>query len=132
VLTTVGDDLCVMSALDDLLYPSYALGADGTIAGVASMYPRVSVELWDAVQAGDHERARTIHEATLPLARRAVWAREDNFPGNVKAAIDLFGRDPGYPRNPIHLPDEVERAKVKAAIDTMRDRGVDETAGSVV
>jgi 4-hydroxy-tetrahydrodipicolinate synthase len=132
MLTTVGEDLSVMSALDDLLYPSYALGADGTIAGVASMYPRVSVELWDAVQAGDHERARTIHEATLPLARRAVWAREDNFPGNVKAAIDLFGRDPGYPRTPIHLPDEAERAKVKAAIDTMRDRGVDETAGSVV
>lgn len=128
MLTTVGEDLCIMSALDDLLYPSYALGANGTIAGVASMYPRVSVELWDAVQSGDHERARTIHEATLPLARRAVWAREDNFPGSVKAAIDLLGRNAGHPRNPILLPDETERGRLQRAIDAMRERGVDETA----
>lgn len=128
MLTTIGEDLCVMSALDDLLYPSYALGADGTIGGVTSMYPRVSVELWDAVRAGDHERARTIHEATLPLARRAVWAREGNYPGNVKAAIDLLGRDAGHPRNPIHLPDEAERGRLAAAIESMRDHGVYETA----
>ena len=127
MLTTVGDDLCIMSALDDLLYPSYALGADGTIGGVTSMYPRVSVELWDAVQSGDHERARTIHEATLPLAREAVWAREDNYPGGVKAAIDLLGRDAGHPRNPIHLPDEAGRERLADAIDAMRARGVEET-----
>lgn len=130
MLTTVGEDLCVMSALDDLLYPSYALGADGTIGGVTSMYPRVSVELWDAVQSGDHERARTIHEATLPLARRAVWAREGNYPGGVKAAIDLLGRDAGRPRNPIRLPDEPERARLADAIDAMRDRGVYERPGA--
>ena len=131
VLTTVGEDLCVMSALDDLLYPSYALGADGTIGGVTSMYPRVSVELWNAVQSGDHERARTIHEATLPLARRAVWARDGNYPGNVKAAIDLLGRSAGHPRNPIQLPGEAERERLQAAIDAMRERGVDETADAV-
>jgi 4-hydroxy-tetrahydrodipicolinate synthase len=129
MLTTVGEDMCIMSALDDLLYPSYALGADGTIAGVASIYPRVSVELWDAVQAGDHDRARTIHEATLPLARRAVWANESNFPGSVKAAIDLLGRSAGYPRNPIQLPDEAGRAGLQDAIDTMHEHGVDEDAG---
>ncbi|MFC6941764.1 dihydrodipicolinate synthase family protein [Salinirubellus sp. GCM10025818] len=124
MLTTVGDDLCVMSALDDLLYPSYALGADGTIGGVTSMYPRVSVDLWDAVQSGDHDRARTIHEATLPLARQAVWARDGNYPGSVKAAIDLLGREAGHPRNPIRLPDEAERGRLAEAIEAMRDRGV--------
>ena len=124
MLTTVGEDLCIMTALDDLLYPSFVLGADGTIGGVTSIYPRVSVELWEAVQAGDHARARTIHEATLPLARRAVWAREDNFPGSVKAAIDLLGREAGHPRNPIRLPDEAERGRLAEAIEAMRDRGV--------
>jgi 4-hydroxy-tetrahydrodipicolinate synthase len=124
MLTTVGKDLCIMTALDDLLYPSFVLGADGTIGGVTSIYPRVSVELWDAVQSGDHDRARTIHEATLPLARRAVWAKEDNFPGSVKAAIDLLGRGAGSPRNPIRLPEGGERERLADAIETMRDHGV--------
>ena len=124
MLTTVGDDLCVMSALDDLLYPSYALGADGTIGGVTSMYPRVSVDLWDAVQSGDHDRARTIHEATLPLARQAVWGRAGNYPGSVKAAIGLLGREAGHPRNPICLPDEAERERLAEAVEAMHDRGV--------
>jgi len=66
--------------------------------GVTSMSPRVSVELWDAVQSGDHERTRTIHETTPPLARRVVRAREGNYPGSVVAAttpLAAMGDTPG-------------------------------------
>lgn len=49
MLDKVGDDLTIISALDDLLYPSYQLGAEGAIVGVNATYPRVSVELWDSV-----------------------------------------------------------------------------------
>jgi 4-hydroxy-tetrahydrodipicolinate synthase len=130
MLTTVGDDLTILSALDDLLYPSYALGAQGTIAGVASIYPRVSIDLWEAVRAGETERARAIHEATLPLARAAVWAIDSNFPGGVKAAIDALGRDPGHPRTPIQLPTGADRRRIVDAVETMRDHGVYERSES--
>jgi len=49
MLATVGDDLQILTALDDLLYPSFQVGAKGAIAGVNAIYPRLSVELWDAV-----------------------------------------------------------------------------------
>ncbi|WP_254546880.1 dihydrodipicolinate synthase family protein [Halomarina pelagica] len=128
MLTTVGDDLTVLTALDDLLFPSYVLGAEGTIGGVTSIYPRVSVDLWEAVQVGDVDRARTIHEATLPLARAAVWDREGNYPGGVKAAIEILGRNPGRPRNPIVESSGADRRRIAAAVETMRARGVHESS----
>lgn len=129
MLDLVGDRLCIMSAIDDLIYPTYALGADGSIGGVTSIYPRVSIELWEAVQEGDHDRAREIHFATLPLARRAVWDYDVNYPGGVKAAIAELGRDPGYPRSPMRLPDGDTRDGIADALDQMADRGAPELAG---
>ncbi|QLG27278.1 dihydrodipicolinate synthase family protein [Halorarum halophilum] len=124
MLTAVGDELTVLTALDDLLFPSYVLGAVGTIGGVTSIYPRVSVDLWEAVQDGDIDRARTIHEATLPLARAAVWDRDGNYPGGVKAAIELLGRNPGHPRSPIVDSSGADRERIADAVAAMRDRGV--------
>lgn len=124
MLTTVGDELTVLTALDDLLFPSYVLGAEGTIGGVTSIYPRVSVDLWEAVRHGELDRARAIHEATLPLARAAVWDRDGNYPGGVKAAIELLGRNPGRPRNPIVGSSGADRERIADAVAAMRDRGV--------
>lgn len=126
VVHALGDDLCVMSALDDVLYPTYVLGVDGAIAGVNAIVPRVSVDLWEAAGDGDHERARRLHEATLPLARAAVWDYPVNFPGGVKAAIDLLGREPGVARTPMHVPDDDRLERIEAAIEHMRARGVEE------
>lgn len=126
MLQSVGDELCIMTALDDLLYPSFELGADGSIAGVNAIYPRVSVELYEAVQRGEHDRAREIHEATLPLARASVWDYGVNFPGGVKEAIDQLGRDPGKLRVPMRRPDEPKRQEIANAIDHMRNHGVRE------
>ncbi|QLG61789.1 dihydrodipicolinate synthase family protein [Halorarum salinum] len=124
MLNTVGDELTVLTALDDLLFPSYVLGAEGTIGGVTSVYPRVSVDLWEAVRNGEIDRARAIHEATLPLARAAVWDRDGNYPGGVKAAIELLGRNPGHPRNPIVDSSGADRERIADAVAAMRDRGV--------
>ena len=48
----------IFSAVDALLYPSFALGAHGSIAAILTAAPAACVQLWDAVQAGDHARAR--------------------------------------------------------------------------
>lgn len=127
MLQIVGDDLVIMSALDDLLYPSFALGANGSIAGTNGIIPRLSVELWEAVQAGDHARAREIHEATLPLARATIWGYDVNFPGGVKAAVEMLGRDPGSPRVPIIRPADDRLTIISDAIDYMHRHGVRET-----
>jgi 4-hydroxy-tetrahydrodipicolinate synthase len=126
MLDRAGDDLRILTALDDLLYPSFELGAEGAIAGVNAIYPRLSVELWEAVRRGDEDRAREIHEATLRLAREAVWEAQVNFPAGVKAAMEVLGRDPGHARNPIRPVPAARRRKIEAAVERMRERGVAE------
>ena len=68
------------------LYPSFTLGAHGAIAAILTAVPRLCVQLWDAVQAGDHKQALALHEKLLP-----VWnaIAKDNLPANVKHCLSL-------------------------------------------
>ena len=49
----------IYSAIDDLVYPSFMLGADGTISGTSSVFPRETVEMYRAVKAGNLKRAQS-------------------------------------------------------------------------
>jgi 4-hydroxy-tetrahydrodipicolinate synthase len=74
----------VYSAVDALLYPSFALGCHGTIAANPAAVPGVCVNLWNAVQAGDHTKAREIHEALLRFWNTIAF---DNLPANIKFSL---------------------------------------------
>jgi 4-hydroxy-tetrahydrodipicolinate synthase len=88
----------IMTAVDALLYPSFVLGAHGAIAAVLTAAPKLCVEVWDAVAAGDHARAKVVHEKLL-----GIWnaINGDNLPANVKCAMRLQGREGGLPRPPM-------------------------------
>lgn len=115
LLLILGDDGLVMSAVDALLYPSFALGAHGAIAAILSAAPALCVQLWDAAQAGDNAEARRLHEALLPL-----WnaISDDNLPANVKTAMRLQGRDGGQPRAPMHVTTAAQEAVIRGALDS--------------
>src|SRR5262249_34664820 len=55
-------DKLIFGAIDALLYPSFTLGAHGAISALLSAVPGSIVELWNAVAARDHARARALHE----------------------------------------------------------------------
>jgi 4-hydroxy-tetrahydrodipicolinate synthase len=57
----------IFSAVDALLYPSFTLGAHGSIAAILTAAPHACVQLWDAVQAGDHRLALDLHRRLLVL-----------------------------------------------------------------
>ena len=89
-----------------LLYPSFALGAHGAIAAILTAVPQLCVQLWDAVQGGDHEQALALHEKPLPIWN-AIF--HDNLPANVKHGLALEGRPAGScgrrcPRRPSGRP----------------------------
>jgi 4-hydroxy-tetrahydrodipicolinate synthase len=108
-----GSRIPILSALDDLLYPSFVLGAHGTLSAIASVLPRECVQLYDAVQQGDHTRARALHTRLLVIWR----ALEDlaGFHGRVKYAIELQGRPAGLPHHPFRSASEEERALLRRA-----------------
>ena len=103
----------IMTAVDALLYPSFALGAHGAIAAVLTAAPTLSVEVWDAVAAGDHEKAKSVHEKLL-----AIWnaINQDNLPANVKCAMRLQGREGGLPRPPMPESSRTQEAEIRNAL----------------
>lgn len=114
-LALFSDRFRILAALDNLHYPAFVMGAHGALAAIPTVTPRLSVELWDAVQANDHVKARDLHEKIL-----AVWTAIDgpNLPARIKAALALQGRDGGLPRKPFAPATAAEREEIGLALKT--------------
>ncbi len=104
----------IFSAVDALLYPSFALGAHGSIAAILAAAPRECVELWAAVQRGDHARAHDLHRRLLPLWNAMVG---DNLPACTKYAQILQGCPGGQPRAPMPAASPAQQRAIGAALE---------------
>jgi 4-hydroxy-tetrahydrodipicolinate synthase len=89
------------SAIDDLIYPSFMLGADGTISGTSCLFPQETLQMLRFVQAGKFGQALALHNRILP-----VWRAIEGpgFPSQMKYAMSLLGRSTGKPRAPFNWP----------------------------
>ncbi|MCL5004944.1 MAG: dihydrodipicolinate synthase family protein [Acidobacteria bacterium] len=115
LLYRFGKTLPILSAVDDLLYPSFVLGARGAVAAIVTVLPKESVALYNAVQKGDQATALEMHGKLL-LVWRALEG-ETGFPGRVKYAIALQGRPAGLPRHPQRAANEEDKAVVRKAFE---------------
>ncbi len=110
----VGDKISVLTGGDDLLLPSFVLGSPGAILALCNIAPRMAVDLYQAVQGREIEKAKTLHYRLLPIAR-AISAPE-NFPAPVKEAVGMLGRPAGPTRNPIQPLGTSEREEMRNAL----------------
>ncbi|MAG97265.1 MAG: dihydrodipicolinate synthase family protein [Alphaproteobacteria bacterium] len=113
LMMTAPRDRRIFSAVDALLYPSFALGADGAIAAILAAAPQACVALWDAVRAGDHKRARRLHEGLLRLWNAMPG---DCLPACTKYAQSLQGVKAGRPRAPMQEPTPRQKRAIAAAL----------------
>jgi 4-hydroxy-tetrahydrodipicolinate synthase len=113
LLHRVKDRFQILAALDNLHYPAFVMGAHGALAAIPTVTPQLSVELWNAVQEGNHDRALELHERVL-----TVWNAIDapNLPATIKAALKLLGRDGGLPRQPFAPVTEEKRESIRQAL----------------
>lgn len=116
LLLAVPQGKIVLSAIDALLYPSFALGARGTIAALPAAVPAPVVALWNAVQEGDHKTARDLHERLLAMWNAIVG---DNLPACVKAVQQMQGCPAGYPRAPMPAASTEQRAAAAKALKAL-------------
>ena len=113
LLLVVGNRARIMTAVDALLYPSFILGAHGAIAAILTAVPTLCVELWNAVQAGDHKQALELHRKLLPIWN-AIF--HDNLPANVKYCQHLLGRACGGTRPPMPATSEAQKPAIQQAL----------------
>jgi 4-hydroxy-tetrahydrodipicolinate synthase len=88
ILARLGDRLVVLSGDDCTCMPLMAVGARGVISVTANVAPARMAAQWDAVAAGDWDRARATHLELLPL-HDAMFLEANPIP--VKAAMAIMG-----------------------------------------
>lgn len=113
LLMQLGDRGTVFTAVDALLYPSFTLGAQGAIAAILTAAPTLCVQLWDAVEAGDHATALDLHKRLLAIWNAIVG---DNLPAAVKASMAMQGRDGGIARSPMTPVDGAQKRVIEEAL----------------
>jgi 4-hydroxy-tetrahydrodipicolinate synthase len=103
----------IFTAVDALLYSSYALGAHGSIAAILTAVPELCVKQWDQVARGDHAGALESHNDLL-----VIWnaLSADNLPANVRYAMELQGRPGGKPRSPMPVSSSEQKTAINAAL----------------
>jgi dihydrodipicolinate synthase/N-acetylneuraminate lyase len=86
-----------------LILPAVAMGAHGSVSGLANAFPEVVVELFNEVKQGNMEKARSLQ--TRVSAMREAMHFAPTVP-MIQAALRKRGINAGYPRLPFVLPDE--------------------------
>ncbi|MEK6409339.1 MAG: dihydrodipicolinate synthase family protein [Acidobacteriota bacterium] len=107
------EGFAVMVGNGGIVYPSLTMGATGAILGVACAAPRACVELYAAVDSGDHARARELQHRLAPLSH--IVTAGLSVPG-LKAAMDMLGYAGGLPRAPLNPVSNSHREQIKAVI----------------
>ena len=107
----------IFSAVDALMYPSYTLGAHGSIAAILTAAPRHSTQLWDAVQAGNHPAAHELHLKLLRLWNALI--PHDNLPAATKFAQNLQGVPSGLPRQPMPPAGPEQQQRIRSALENL-------------
>jgi 4-hydroxy-tetrahydrodipicolinate synthase len=98
LVAKVGDRIAVLSGDDGTAFPLYAVGARGVISVVSNVAPHAMSDMWDAVRAGDWDRARKRHYE-LRVLNQLLFAEPS--PAPTKAALALLGRCSGEVRLPL-------------------------------
>lgn len=102
-------DFAVLTGNGTVLCNALLAGADGGILAVGCVAPRLCLDVFRAVKAGDKETARSLQEKLTPLAQ-AVTTRYGI--GGLKAGLDLVGYVGGSVRPPLLLPGEGARSEI--------------------
>lgn len=106
----------VLSGVDALLYPGFALGMHGAISALTAAVPGVVVKLYQAVQAGEHATARELH-----FKLNALWNtfNHDNLPACVKYVQHLQGVAMHEPRPPMMRVSDAQKTAIRAALQSV-------------
>jgi 4-hydroxy-tetrahydrodipicolinate synthase len=93
----IGKDFAVLSGNDSLILPILMFGGKGGIAGCANVFPRTMVEIYEAYQAGDIERAKKVQDSIRIFRNCFKYGNPNTI---VKMAAELLGDPVGPCRRP--------------------------------
>lgn len=109
--------LAIFTARDVYLHETMSLGGAGGIFFSANIAPRLSVELFECLKAGDYERGLKLQFRLMPLAWELV-AR--SYPAGIKAALNILGLCGGHVRFPLTDYNQGEMACLRCVLQDLK------------
>ena len=109
-------DLTVLSGDDSLTLPLMSVGAEGCVSVVGNIVPQDVIELVNAFNSGDSQKAQRLHLKLFPLCRDLLSIATNPIP--VKAAMAELGRDTGDLRLPMTPLDQEQLAFLRQTLET--------------
>ncbi|KAG7095586.1 hypothetical protein E1B28_006317 [Marasmius oreades] len=91
----------VLDGFVDILYPSFAGGAGGSITGVANFAPRVCMRLWELCNADPSKEAIKETQELQGLVSRADWDAANTGVSGTKYLLSKLFRYNARPRRPL-------------------------------
>lgn len=110
-------DLTFLSGSDSLLFPGLEIGCTGMVSAVANVFPELVVDLYDAYDAGDEERARELQSQVYDV--RDALKRGGAYMSGVKTALRIRGFDAGPLRDPLRLKSDADAAALEEDLETL-------------
>jgi 4-hydroxy-tetrahydrodipicolinate synthase len=118
------EGMAVLAGNDDIYLRTLELGLAGGIQVASNVVGRQMRDIWDAVEAGDLDRAREVDAGLRPLYE-ALSVTTNPMP--IKAAMAMTGAIPsGTMRLPMVELDDAQRDVVRTALESV---GLTVTAG---
>ncbi|WP_454887539.1 dihydrodipicolinate synthase family protein [Sphingomonas oryzagri] len=114
MIQTLGDKISVTWAHDWQFFMGAAMGASGSVSGLASTFPRLMVAMFNAIQENNVHLAREIHYILYQIPK---YISMRNWVGGNKYVINLTGRPVGKCRRPFGEPVGEQAANLKRAVD---------------
>ena len=97
-----------------LMFPAVMLGVVACVAGTANAWPEFTISLWDAIQAGEYERAAELQKKVTRLVQ--IMNITTDVIG-VHEFLWLRGLDfGGYPRPPLKPYNESQREQMRQGL----------------
>jgi 4-hydroxy-tetrahydrodipicolinate synthase len=113
IFNALGERFVLFAGLDDVAFEGICLGARGWVSGLTNAFPKESLALYEALKAGDLEKARKIYRWFMPLLH--LDAQHD-LVQTIKLAEQLMGRGSERVRPPRLPLGPDRRAEVTAIV----------------
>ncbi|NBX10810.1 MAG: dihydrodipicolinate synthase family protein [Chitinophagaceae bacterium] len=115
MLNRFGDRFKILCGVDTLAMEELCLGAHGWVAGLVDAFPKETVAIWNLVQKGELEQARSIYRWFMPLLELDIHPKLVQY---IKLAAQEVGIGSEFVRAPRLTLVGEERALVLEVIHT--------------
>ena len=110
IIMLCGDKIDVWCGWEDLAYESLMMGCKGWVCPTANIVPKMTVDLFNLVQAKKLPEAEKLYYKLLPLL---IYLEAGKLGAKAKEAMNILGKRGGKPRRPFLPLTEAEKPECR-------------------